>query len=379
MAIQKKINQESKDKKSRRRWGDITLYKETLTLPEGVTHVRDIELFDFSSLTLPEGVKKVGDIELYDRSSLTLSKGLTQVGGLYALSGGCSITFPDGYILKNSGRRRLQYSAKEMNRLLSEHQNVHKDVSFILSTKLPDVEIVRSNINHPDVDFVLLFVPEHGSFKSADKLPKLKAIRNMAGDSLIEISVPGVRYSVPEDPTYSDVKISEKGLKGIVEQFREKLPEEYIDGKPFGVAVFAPEDICGYKANLDSSWTQYSIGCEVFDSLKLSGLNISSMVSMFPGELFVNGFSFEAVEHGVPLTVSVGVKDLSTLKDESYGERFCPFCYLNHNTREVDFATSSDFVKVDFLELLSYGKGKTQSLKSSVKSNRKRKMSGIKM
>ena len=145
MAIKKNNNftdmentMESKDKKSRRRWGDITLYKETLTLPEGVTHVRDIVLFDSSSLTLPEGVKKVGDIELYDRSSLTLSKGLTQVGGLYALSGGCSITFPDGYMLKNSGRRRLQYSAKEINRLFSEHQNVHEDVSFILSTKEHD-------------------------------------------------------------------------------------------------------------------------------------------------------------------------------------------------------------------------------------------------
>ena len=64
MAIKKNNNftdmentMESKDKKSRRRWGDITLYKETLTLPEGVTHVRDIVLFDSSSLTLPEGVK----------------------------------------------------------------------------------------------------------------------------------------------------------------------------------------------------------------------------------------------------------------------------------------------------------------------------------
>lgn len=247
-------------------------------------------------------------------------------------------------------------------------KTTHNNVSFIVSTKLPDVEIVRSNINHPDVDFVLLFVPERGSFKSADKLPELKAIRNNAGDSLIEISVPGVRYFNPEDPIYSDVEISKKGLKSIIEQFREKLPEEYIYGKPFGVAVFAPEDICGYKANLDSSWTQYSIGSEVFDSLKLSGLNISSMVSMFPGELFVDGFSFEAAEHGVPLTVSVGVKDLSTLKDESIGERFCPSCYLNHNTREVDFATSSDFVKVDFLELISYGKGKSHSLNSFVKS-----------
>lgn len=253
-------------------------------------------------------------------------------------------------------------------------KNVHKDVSFVLSTKLPDVEIVRSNINHPDVDFVLLFVPEHGSFKSVDKLPELNVIRNIAGDSLIEISVPGVRYSNPEDPIYSDVEISNKGLKSIIEQFREKLPEEYIDGKPFGVAVFAPEDICGNKANLDSSWTQYAIGSEVFDFLKLSGLNISLMVSMFPGELFVDGFSFEAAEHGVPLTVSIGVKDLSTLRDESYGERFCPSCYLNHNTREVDFATSSDFVKVDFPELLSYGKAKTESLKV----NRKRKMSGVK-
>ena len=292
----------------------------------------------------------------------------------------------DSDILTAAGREVLEkraYDQKAMESFKAEaakilapknDENVHKDVSFIVSTKLPDVEIVRSNINHPDVDFVLLFVPEHGSFKSADKLPELKAIRNFAGDSLIEIKVQGVRYFNPEDPIYSDVEISKKGLKSIVEQFREKLPKEYIDGKPFGVAVFAPEDICGYKANLDSSWTQYSIGSEVFDCLKLCGLNISSIVSMFPGELFVDGFSFEAVEHGVPLTVSVGVKDLSTLKDESYGERFCPSCYLNHNTREVDFETSSDFVKVDFLELLSYGKAKSESLKV----NRKRKMSGIK-
>ena len=244
------------------------------------------------------------------------------------------------------------------------------NLSFVVSTNLSDVEIVTSNIDHPDVDFVLLFVPEDNSFKSSDKSVELNAVRKSAGDSLIEIRVSGVRYSDPDDPTYSDVEISGKGLKSIVEQLRQRLPEEYLEGKPFGVAVFAPVDICGWKANLDSDWTQSDIGSKVFDELCRSGIVINSVVSMFRRELFVAGFSFEAVEKGIPLTVSIAGKDLYTLDDKWYGE-FNPSCQLNHSIGKVDFASSCDFVKMDFLELLSYGKEK-RPLKSGVKSKKKK-------
>lgn len=120
--------------------GKIRLYdRSSLTLPEGVTKVGDIELRGSASLTLPEGVTKVGriilkgssltlpkevtqvgGIVLYD-GSLSLPEGVTQVGRLYALPG-CSISFPDGYVLKNSDNDALEYSAEEMNQLLSEHQ-----------------------------------------------------------------------------------------------------------------------------------------------------------------------------------------------------------------------------------------------------------------
>lgn len=102
--------------------GNISLIAASLTLPEGVTKVGLIDLFHHTFLALPEGVTSVLDIRLHDFTSLTLPKGLTQVRGLCALSGGCSITFPDGYILKNSGHGILEYSAKEMNQLLSAHQ-----------------------------------------------------------------------------------------------------------------------------------------------------------------------------------------------------------------------------------------------------------------
>lgn len=86
---------ESKDKKRTRRWGDILLFKETLTLPKGVTRVGNIKLHGGSSLTLPEGATQVKDIVLSGGSSLVLPEGVTQVGNI-ALIGGSSLSFPEG-------------------------------------------------------------------------------------------------------------------------------------------------------------------------------------------------------------------------------------------------------------------------------------------
>ena len=85
----------SKDKKRTRRWGDIALFKETLTLPKGVTQVGNIELIFNSSLTLPKGVTRVGDIKLHSGPSLALPKGVTKMGDI-ALHGGSSLTLPEG-------------------------------------------------------------------------------------------------------------------------------------------------------------------------------------------------------------------------------------------------------------------------------------------
>ena len=66
----------------------------SLTLPESVTQVRDVELAGSASLILPEGVTQVGDIYLYDSASLTLPESVTQVGGI-CLGGSFSLTLPE--------------------------------------------------------------------------------------------------------------------------------------------------------------------------------------------------------------------------------------------------------------------------------------------
>ena len=98
--------------------GDIDLYGySSLTLPDGVTKVGEIHLFDSAPLTLPEGVTQVGSITLHGSASLTIPEGVTQVGAI-SLYRSATVTFPDGFVLSTP----REYSAKEINQLLSEHQ-----------------------------------------------------------------------------------------------------------------------------------------------------------------------------------------------------------------------------------------------------------------
>ena len=122
----------------------------SLTLPESVTRVRDIWLGDFTSLTLPESVTRVRDIRLNGSSSLTLHEGVTQVeevrlvgssslillGSVTRVEGdvyfapGTSITFPDGFVLRNDTKGKMHYTSEKINKILSEHQ---KKTEFRLS------------------------------------------------------------------------------------------------------------------------------------------------------------------------------------------------------------------------------------------------------
>lgn len=98
--------------------GDIILHgSASLTLPESATRVGDIYLDNFTSLTLPEGVTKVGNISLLGSASFTLTEGVTQVGAI-SLNHRATVTFPDGFVLSAP----QAYSAEEINQLLSEHQ-----------------------------------------------------------------------------------------------------------------------------------------------------------------------------------------------------------------------------------------------------------------
>ena len=98
--------------------GEISLYDSaSLTLPEGVTKVGNIYLSASASLTLPEGVTKVGNIYLYDSASLTLPESVMQMGAI-SLNHHATVTFPDGFVLSTP----KEYSAEEINQLLSEHQ-----------------------------------------------------------------------------------------------------------------------------------------------------------------------------------------------------------------------------------------------------------------
>ena len=102
--------------------GDIVLGggSASLTLPVGVTQVGDINLYDTASFTLPEGVTQVGKIDLQDYASLSLPESVTQVGNI-RLKSGTSVILPDGFVLRPSAND-TDYSAEEINKLLSEHQ-----------------------------------------------------------------------------------------------------------------------------------------------------------------------------------------------------------------------------------------------------------------
>lgn len=170
------------------------------------------------------------------------------------------------------------------------------DIDVVFHGNLSDSDLVKTNIEHPDVDFVLRFRKERKGFILNEE--KYLAVEKFSGDSLIDVIVPDFKYSNPSDPDYSDVFLSETGIGKVVEQIKNRLPEQYLNGEPFGIAVFCYDDLSGKLHNVDSDWTQGESGRNVFNALRDSGLNISSIIVEPQPESFVNEFAFAAKENG---------------------------------------------------------------------------------
>ena len=183
-------------------------------------------------------------------------------------------------------------------------------VDVVISDDKSYEEVIVENIEHPSVDFVVT-IREYPLKKTANSTYEF--IDETAGDSLIRID------SSNYFPEGSRVNVGLEGFvdyehafcRNAVEQLASQLPEEYLNGEPFGICLIYDESITNRfklahpelsQLPLSVSNSLEGLGEQLFHTIQESGLNLNSVV-MNLNCSFLEGFAHAAVASKVPVSI----------------------------------------------------------------------------
>lgn len=208
----------------------------------------------------------------------------------------------------SSGKFFEKYDIDESGKYAFRHE---ASVDVVISDDKSYEDVIVENIEHPSVDFVVT-IREYPLKKTANSTYEF--IDETAGDSLIRID------SSNYFPEGSRVNV---GLEGFVdyehafccnavEQLASQLPDEYLNGEPFGICLIyddsitnrfklAHPELCQSPLSVTNSLE--GLGEQLFHAIQESGLNLNSVVMNLNSSSFLEGFAHAAVASKVPVSI----------------------------------------------------------------------------
>ena len=182
---------------------------------------------------------------------------------------------------------------------------------IVVSLDRNDFAVAKQNIEHPGVDFVLSFFDDKNYNKALKKPFGWKRhdyVREVSGDSLIELDYRGIDTD-KKDPIYHSLVGVEGATDNMVDRVLKSLPDEFIKGESFGIAMFGYE----YPHKLDeckfACEDLYDAGALFLEKMSDRGLNINQIVVPHRFSPFIEGVVSQAIGKKIPVVVH-GTKEL---------------------------------------------------------------------